>query len=37
MVHLAGLINIYVEVGKASGSIEEAVFPSPRPNVTFNA
>lgn len=37
MVHLAGLINSYVEVEKASGNIKEVVSPSPRPRITFEA
>ncbi len=37
MVHLAELINSYVEVEKASGSIKEVVSPSPRPGITFKA
>lgn len=37
MVHLAGQINSYVEVEKASGSIKEVVSPLPRPQITFEA
>lgn len=37
MVHLAELINSYVEVEKASGDVKEVVSPSPRPQITFEA
>lgn len=37
MVHLAELINSYVEVEKASGNVKEVVSPSPRPQITFEA
>lgn len=37
MVHLAELINSYVEVEKASGEVKEVVSPSPRPQITFEA
>lgn len=37
MVHLAELINSYVEVEKASGDVKEVVSPSPRPRITLEA
>lgn len=37
MVHLAELINSYVEAEKASGDVKEVVSPSPRPQMTFKA
>lgn len=37
MVHLAELINSYVEVEKASGNIKEVVSLWPRPRITFKA
>ena len=37
MVHLAGPINSYLEVQKASGGIKEVVSPSQRPRITFEA
>lgn len=37
IVHLAELINSYVEVEKASGDVKEVVSPSPRPQITFEA
>lgn len=35
MVHLAELINSYVEVEKASGGMKKVVSPSPGPQITF--
>lgn len=37
MVHLAELINSYVEAEKASGDVKEVVSPSPRPQMTSKA